>query len=192
MQHLEVRGEELTVGHVERDRLTRRGVPPERRRHGRVGVLVGPHAVGRVHVERHPEAVLVQPREQRLGLGEELPVPRVAGPAAAVGGVDVDDVPVHVDDAHRERDAPLPEPRHEPDVLVGRVRVVAAPPVAEGPPRQHGRPSGDGVERLQRRGVVVPVREDVEVLTVARARCDPAVGVEEERSRVVDDGVPVA
>ena len=190
---LEVGVEERRVGDVEGDRLVALGIAPERLGHLRVGVLEAAHPVGGMHVERDAQPAAVELGEEALGVGEQLALPAVAGPAGAVAvGHRRDPVPVHVQHRDRERQLLLLEAVQQLAVGVGAVGVVAAPPVAERPARQHRRAAGDGVERAQRVGVVVAVGEDVEVGAAAVARADPAVVGEHERARVVEGGDPEA
>ena len=129
---------------------------------------------------------LVQVGEEAGRVREQVGVPGVAGPAAAVLRVDVDPVPVHVDDRDRERHVLGGEPVHQRDVLVGGVGVVAAPPVAERVAgQQRGRP-GQLVERLEGPLVVAAEREEVEVERAGAARGDPAPVVEQHALGVVD------
>ncbi len=188
VQLLEVGLDERRVGEVEADRHLGGGVDAEPLGHRLVGRLVGVDALGRVHVQRDREAALVQVGEELLGVGEQVGVPAVAGPAAAVLRVDVDQVPVHVDDRHRQRDALAAEAVDQVDVLLGGVGVVAAPPVAERVARQQRGRAGQLVERLQCPLVVAAVGEDVEVLVARGARRHPAVVVEQHARRVVDQG----
>ena len=189
MDDVEVGLEERAVGDVERDRLLARRVAAERLGHRGVGVLERAHAVGGVDVGRHAQAAAVQLGEEALGVGEQRALPAVAGPARAVLlGHRVHAVPVHVEHGDGERQALGVEAVHQLEVGVRAVAVVAAPPVAERPAREHGRAAGHGVERLQRGRVVVAVGEHVDVDAAVLARAHPAVVLEQERARVVERG----
>ena len=189
VQDFEVRRQEAPVGDVEGDRLARGRVPPERGRHRRVRLLVGADAVGRMHIERDAQSARMQ-FAQKLGRRrEKCTVPGVTRPTAAVGRVDVGQVPVHVEDGDREREPLLPEPVQQGQVRLGGVGVEAAPPVAEREPGHDRRGTGDGVERPQRLGVILTVGEHVQVDPADGVRADPALVVEEERARVVDHGI---
>ncbi len=140
-----------------------------------------------MHVERDPHAAPVQLGQEALRVREERRLPAVPRPAAAVlRGHRVHAMPVHVEHRDRERQPLGFEAIHELEVGVGAVAVVAAPPVAERPAREHRRLARDGVERLQRAVVVVRVGEHVDVAPAAVARADPAVVLEHERARVVE------
>jgi hypothetical protein len=189
VHNLEVGAQELRVGDVERDRLVGRRVAPERGSHRLVRVLEPPHPVRRMHVERHAQAAAVQLGQEALGVGEQRPLPAVAGPARPVAlGHRFDAVPVHVDHRHRERQALGVEPVEQLEVGVGAVAVIAAPPVAERPARQHRRAPRQRVERLERGVVVVAEGEHVRVDPAVRPRAHPAVVLEQERARVVELG----
>ena len=189
---LEVGLEEVRVGRVEVDGQLGGRIDAHPLGHARVGVLVRAHAVGGVDVERDGEAAAVQLGHERRRVGEQLAVERVAGPAAAERRVDVDQVPVHVQDGDAERQPLLREAVHQLQVLVRAVGVVAAPPVAERVARQQRLRAGELVQRPQRGAVVAPVGEHVEVLVARAARRDPAVLLEQDRARVVDDRDAVA
>ena len=191
VQLLEVGLDEVGVGRVEAHRQPRPGVEPHPLRDRLVRRLVGVHPLGRVHVEGGGEPALPQRGEEAGRVREEVGVPGVAGPAAAVRGVDVDPVPVHVDDRDRERHPLLAEPVDQRDVLVGGVGVVAAPPVAEGVARQQGRGAGQVVEGAEGLLVVVAVGEHVQVEVALGARGDPAVVAQQHRAGVVDRRDPV-
>ena len=78
--------------------------------------------------------------------------------------VDVGEVPVHVNDGHRQRDSVRLESIHESLVLVGAVGVVARPPVAQGPSRNNRLRSGDAVEIGGCSSVVMAVEEEIDIL----------------------------
>ncbi len=192
VQLLEVGLQERGVGGVEVDGQLAVGVDAHPPRDRGVALLVGVHALGRVHVQRGRQPALVQGGEERRRVGEQVAVPGVAGPAAAVARVDVDEVPVHVQHRHRQRDALGGEAVHQAEVLVGGVGVVAAPPVAQREARQQRLRAGQVVEGAQRGAVVAAVGEDVEVEGVRAARRDPAVVGEQHRGAVVVAGHAVA
>ena len=100
-------------------------------------------------VQRDAKAVVVQPLQEFPRVGEELAVPGVARPPAAVPGIDVHQMPVHVEHADGERDALAANRSTSVAVLGVGVGVVPAPPVAEGEPRQHRRAARHRVERLR-------------------------------------------
>ena len=155
---------------------------------------MAPHPLGGVDVERGEHAPLVQAGQERRRVGEQLPVPGVAGPARADRRVDVGDVPVHVDDGHGEGQLLGGEAVHERQVLLVAVGVVAAPPVAQQRPRDEGARPGEAEEVPQRLLVVLAVAEDVEVLrpvgqaVAGLTGLDPLVLGEQQRGGVVQGG----
>ena len=134
----------------------------------------------------------MQPGEKFSRVGEEVAVPGIAGPAAAVLGVDVHQVPVHVDDRHREGNVLGGKAPDEGLVLGLVVAVEAAPPVAQGVAGQHGGRAGQAVEVPQAVLIVVAVAEEVQVHPVPLPRLDPAVLPDEEGAAVVHHRVPRA
>ena len=114
--------------------------------------------------------------EQAFGIGKQVTVPGIAGPAYALSelvhmvfprtlrpGL----VPVHVDDHHVHGNLPVAELLAERQQLVGGIRPVAAPPVAEHELRGKGNLSGHLGEIGQSGLVVMAVGEDIEVLHLA-------------------------
>ena len=139
VQDLEVGPQELRIGDVKGDRRLGLGAAPQRHRHLRIGVLERTHAIGRMHVEGDVQPLPVQLGQEGGRVGEEVAVPAVARPTAAVTRIDpVDRVPVHVQHGDRERHVVGLETFHQFEVGLGGVGVVAAPPVAQSPARQHG------------------------------------------------------
>ncbi len=136
VQDLEIAFHEMWIGDVEGDRLFGGRVDAHPFCHAFVLLLVRMDAPGRVQVERRAQSLLVQPLNEAVRIGEELSVPGVAGPA--IGGVaGFGDVPVHVDDADRERNLLGAEFLHQGFQIVLGVGPVAAPPVAKDVTRDH-------------------------------------------------------
>ena len=86
VQLLEVGLDEVRVGRVEAHRQLGVRVDAHPLRDRGVRRLVRVHTLGRVHVEGRRESALVQVGEELLRVREQLGVPGVAGPAAAVAG----------------------------------------------------------------------------------------------------------
>ena len=190
VEALEIGFQELGVGDVELDGLAGAPVPAQRLGHGPVGLLKGPDAVRRVNVQRHPQIVLVQPVHEGRRVGEQFFVPGVAGPAAAVLGIHVHQVPVHVDDRHREGHLFLLKPLDQFLVLLVGVAVVAAPPVAQGEPGQHGGIPRQAVKVPQAALVVVAVPEEVQVHRLPFPGLHPAVLPDHQGMAVVQYAIP--
>jgi hypothetical protein len=139
------------------------------------------------------QAAAVQLGEERLRVREQLALPGVARPARPVALRNrLDAMPVHVEHRDGERRALGVEAVHQRDVALGAVAVVAAPPVAKRPARQHGLAPGQRVEGAQRLGVVEAEAEQVRVDLALGARANPAVVLEQEGPRVVELGDPQA
>ena len=187
VEHLEVRRREGRVGQIVGHRLAARRVDAHSPGHRRVRLLMGMDAICRVQVERGAQALLVQEAQEAGRVGEQLAVPGVAGPAGA-GVAGLGDVPLHVDDAHRERDLVRFEVEHQAGQLVLGIGPEAAPPVAQRPAWHHRHRPGDPAEVVQRGLVVVPIGEEIQVERAGRgpARRDPARLVEHQRRRIVD------
>ncbi len=192
VQQLKVRRPKLAVRNVKRHRLHRLRVDPRRRRHPRILLLVREDAVRRVQVQRRPQPLGVQPVDQPLRVGKQLAVPRVPRPPHRLVAR-LDDVPVHVDDAHRQRHFVRRKLLHQPLQLLLGVRPEAAPPVPQQPARDQRRRPGNLLKVLQAPHIVVPVAKEIEVQVLRRrARHQPALLVKDQRPRVVHDRPPAA
>ncbi len=94
-------------------------------------------------------------------------------------------MPVHVDDGDTERQAFVVEPVHELCILFGAVAVVAAPPVAEGVPRDQ-RGAARELGKILERGLMCgAVGEDVDV-DVPLARGSEIRAVDSERTGIIE------
>ena len=186
---LEISVHEAGVGDVELHRLFLLPVLAQGLGHGAVGLLKGADAVGGVDVQGHPQAMPVQPGHKLRRVGEELFVPGIAGPAAAVLRVHVHQVPVHVDDRHREGHLLGFKPLHQGLILRLVVAVEAAPPVAQSVAGQHRRRAGQVIKIPQAGLVVAAVAEEVEVDALALPGLHPAVGADQQGAAVVQQAV---
>ena len=99
-------------------------------------------------------------------------------------------MPVHVDDGHAEREPLLGEAVHQGFVLVLRVRVVTAPPVAQGVAWDERRLAGDRVVVGDGVGVAAAVHEDVQVDAAGLRGHERALLGQREGSGVVEDRDP--
>ena len=153
---------------------------------------MGLHALGGVYIQGHLHAAAVQLLQQCGRVGEKLPVPGVACPAAAVLGVDVHQVPVHVDDPHGEGDVFLLEAVHQLQIAVLSIAVVTAPPVAQSKAGQHGGRAAQMVKVLKSLGIVVSIAPEVQVLDALFSGLQPAVLQQNLRGTVIQHGKAVA
>ena len=173
--HVEVGAYEIRIREVEFHCLFGCGINADALGHRLIVVFERAHAVSRMHVQRGFQAALVQVAQERLMIGKQLLIPRIAGPTGTVFRIDiVHAVPVHVDHGCGEWNAFALEPVHELQVFVLRVAVVAAPPVAECEARQQRRWSGQLVEVLHSFGVAAAVAEEVQVGFLVSARFHPS------------------
>ena len=183
---VEIRLHELRAGQVELDRFAAGRIDAHMLGGLGVAVLERADAVARVHVERGLEAMVAQRVQEALGIGEEVAVPGIAGPARAVLGVHVvDQMPVHVDDGRGERQPLMLEAIDQLQVLGLGVAVVAAPPVAHREPGQQRGRAGEAVEVLHGLDVAVAVAEHIQILPLIGARHHPGA----ERIGLALDGI---
>ena len=187
VQDIEISRQKLGIGEVEFHRAAGCGVNAAGVRHRLVLLLVVAHSVARMQIECDGEPAFFEFREERLGIGEELPVEGVARPARALSGVVrlellrdiVHDMPVHVHGRDGERQRAGGELVHEREILLRRVSVIARPPVAERELGEHGRIAGQREKFPEPAAVIVPEREKVEV--------SPARGTGMQHGVLADD-----
>ena len=191
VQYIEVGVHELIVVHVERDGGAIGGLA-ERLAHRLIRILECAHAIGRVNVEGHAKAALVQFLEETLRIREKVTIPRVPRPARTVLRVHVGEVPVHVDHRHRERNILRAERIHELEVALLAIAVVARPPVAERELR-HDRLRATNREIILHRGHVVAARcehEKIDAAFLGSAGAQATVGIKHHRARIINLCIP--
>ena len=136
--------------------------------------LEGLYPLGRVQVEAHPEALVVDPLQEGGRVGEQFAVPGVAGPAIGC-------VPVHIDDQHIQWHVVRLELAHQCFQILVSVGPVTGPPGAQHIAGHQGhRPAKPDIVG-QSALVIVAVAKEIPVLhLVVGAGCHPAVeGVKE-------------
>src|SRR6478736_7137414 len=175
MQNVEIRRDELLVGDVESYRVARLRVSAERTCHLGIDFLEGSNTIRGVNVQGDPKAVLMQPFEERLRVREQLPVPGISSPPASELWVDIDNMPIDVEHADRERNALLPESCDQVHVLLGGVPVEATPPVAQRVSWQHRRQTGHRIECPDSLTVIAAVTEEIKIGPGPVPRRDPTV-----------------
>ena len=168
-------------------------------RHIHISLFKPAQAKGRVQIQARPPALLMQLLEKRNVIREQALVPGVSRPALrspvflpvqalftdAELPVDIDVMPVHVDDGYGYWYTLVIKALHEFKVLVLSIRPIAAPPVAKRPARYGGRAAAYLIQRPNRPGVVVTVGKHIEVAGALRARHQFSIGHEQETRRVV-------
>ena len=63
-------------------------------------------------------------------VGEELLIPCVPGPTGSVLGINIRQVPVHVEHSDCKRDALGVKSIHKFEIFIRRVWIISAPPIA--------------------------------------------------------------
>ena len=103
------------------------------------------------------------------------------------------DVPVHIDHAHRQRDAAGLELGHQVEVLLLGIFPIARPPVAQGPARDERHLARHAAELAQAAQVVVPEAKQIEVQVFGvGALGDPALIIENQGVRIIHQGPALA
>ena len=162
MQTVQIDPQKTLIRRVKVHALLFLRVPAQRPADAFVGFLVGLHAPGGMKIQRHVHPPVVERPQEAGRVGKQLPVPCVACPAAAMGHVG--QMPVHVDDRHRQGDFFLGELFHQRQIAFLGIAVKTAPPVAQRPSGQQRGRAGQAVEIPQAGGIIVAVTEEIQVL----------------------------
>ena len=178
MQHqVQIIRRPLLVRRIKRNVFLCRRVDSHRARHRWIRLLPRLNPRRRVQIHRRLQPILVQLFQERIRVGKQHLVPRVARPPQHLSRLIhrahrpqllIAHVPVHVDDQHIQRRVILPEVPHQlVESLVG-IRPIPRPPDAERKPRRQRNAPGHAHKIAQRLLVVVPVTEKVPVAVRAR------------------------
>ena len=100
-------------------------------------------------------------------------------------------MPVHVDYRNAEGNPLLGEPLHQSLVALLRVLEIAAPPVPQGKPGEHGGFPAQIVKILQALAVVMSIAPEINILYSLSPRLHPAVTGEDKGAAVIQDGKSV-
>ena len=136
-------------------------------------------------VQRDMQVAVVKPFHKTFRIGEEFPVPCIACPAASVFGVDVYQMPVHIDNRYRERKALIFKAFHQFLISFFCIFIVTAPPVSECVARNHGTLSAQAGKVSERLQIVMPVSPEIDVDASFAPGLNPPVFPDSQRAAVV-------
>ena len=192
VQILEIGVHKLPVGYVKGDGQLTFRIHAHGLCHVGVHLLMGAHAVSRVNVQRNVHTTVVKFLHHARRVREQFTVPCVAGPTLAVLGVNIHIVPAHILNCHRNGQLFVAEAIHQLHVLLLRVAVIAAPPVAQRVAGQHGRTPGEMIKIVQTTQIIPAIAQKIDVGMTFRRGAHPAVVIKYHRGAVVNDGKSVA
>ena len=114
-------------------------------------------------IKGNAQPMLVEPGHKARRIREELLIPGVAGPAAAILRWNRDHMPIHIDDRHRKGQTLGFKTLNQ--LAIGRLTIAieAAPPVTQGILRQEGLGPGQAIEVGQASPVVMAIAKVIEV-----------------------------
>ena len=126
-------------------------------------------------IKSDAQPMLVEPGHKARGIREELLIPGVAGPAAAILRRNGDHMPIHIDDRHGEGQTLGFKTFNQ--LAIGRLAIAieATPPVAQGILRQEGLGPSQAIEVGQASPVVMAIAKVIEVLAVALLDLVPTI-----------------
>src|ERR1051326_5327436 len=84
-------------------------------------------------IEGSLQPSVMQGFQESLGLGNQRFIPRVACPAGMSDVFSLDQVPIHVDNSNRKRNAVILELVHQRDIFCLFISVISAPPIPKTP-----------------------------------------------------------
>ncbi len=131
--------------------------------HRLIHLLIGPHAVRRMDIQRHMHPLLMKPSQEPLRIREELLIPGIAGPAGSVFLINIHQMPVHVNHRHRQRHVLRPEALHQLPIGLLRIFMITAPPIPQRIPRHHRRRPAQPVEILNAGQIIRPISPEVQI-----------------------------
>ena len=189
MQALQIGPQERFIRRVKIHALLFRSVPAQRPADVFVGRFVGLNAPGGMQIQRHMHAPVVQRPQETGRVGEQLPVPGVARPSAAIGHVG--QVPVHVDHRDRQGNVLCGKLFHQRQIAMLGVAEKAAPPVAQRPAGQQRGGAGQAVKIPQAGSVIMTIAKKVQILLCVVPGPQRAVLPQDHGAAVVQHGKPV-
>ena len=173
---------------VEGNRLLRIRIASKRLRHLPVHHLVAAHPIRRMNIERRLQTVRMKPGKKFPVVREKILVPGVAGPAAAVFRVDIDKMPVHVNNRDGQRNPVSLKMLNQVFILLLRVLVIPAPPVSECKSWNQRLMSRQMIVICKSLAVIVPIAEEIQISIPRRSGRNRPVLMHQHRMAVVDHG----
>ena len=127
----------------------------------------------------------MEPFQEAFRIREEISVPGIAGPAASVFGINVYQMPVHIDHCHGKGDLLLFKTLHQLFVSFLCIFIIPAPPVSKSISGNHRAFSAEIIEVFKSLFVVMSVAPEIQVFLLSFSWFDPSVFSEEKRLAVI-------
>ena len=101
------------AGRVAVDRIFFFGIHPQMGGDSFIHFLMGPDPVGRMYIQGYPHSPVMKLPKKTGRFRKILPVPRIAGPSTSIPGINIHQMPVHIDYCHRKGNILLIKPIHQ-------------------------------------------------------------------------------
>ena len=183
--------EKIRIGDIEYDRLFGLWINSQCLSHLRIHFFVCADSVSRMNVQGNMHIPVVEPFHKAFRIREEVTVPCVAGPSAAVFWIDIHQMPVHINDCNGKRKVFFFKLFHQLFVGFFCIFIVAAPPVPECIAGDHGAFPAQMTEVFECLLVIMTVCPEVDVDASAPPGFHPSIVPECEGAAVVHDGEAV-
>ena len=188
MNLLEINLQEFRIRNIKVHRLFLFLVYPHGLRHLGITVLKSPHSVCRMDIQRGVHGPVVELLQKARRIREHFPVPGITCPPTSVLGVNIHQMPIHVNHRHRKRN-PLPvKALHQLYVGFFRIFIISAPPVSKDKPGQHGGFAAQEIKIFQRLPVTEAVSKEINVLSRSFSGRYPSVLSKEQGLGVIHTG----
>ena len=188
MDVFKIGGKEGGIRDFKGDRLFFGNILSQLLRHGLIHFLKSAHAVRRMHVQRDLHAPLMKRIHEPLRIREEIRIPGIARPARSVFGIDMDQMPVHVNHRHGKGDPFLVKPVHQLQIALFGIFIITAPPVPQRITGKHGRFAAQMIKISQAAQIVRAVSPEIKVLHALLSRLHPAVLIQRQRRGIIQQG----
>ena len=167
-------GKECRIRNFKRHRLFPGYILPQFLCHSLIHFLMRADSVCRMHIQCNSHTTLMQAVHKSLRIREKLPVPCIACPAGSIFGIDIYQMPVHINDCNCKRDSLFIETVHQLQITRFGIFIVTAPPVPQCEPGQHGGFTAKIIKILQTFQIVQPVTPEINILNSFFAGCNPS------------------
>ena len=186
MQILEIRIHEGPAGDIKLDRNLIFVVNTQFFCHRHIVVFKGSDTVCRMDIQGNVHTPVVHFLHHGLRIREQLAVPGISGPALAVLRIDIHVVPAHIQNTYGNRHVLITEAVQQGHILILRIAVISAPPVAQSIPGKQRRGTAELKEHIQCLEIISSIAEEVHIGMPLRCGRYPAVILKYETLAVID------
>ena len=181
---------ELLIRHIKLDWQLLFTIDPQSLCHRFIHLLIGPHTVRRMNVQRHMHSLFMKPSQKSLRIRKKLLIPCITSPAGSVFLINIHQMPVHINDRHRQRHILRLETFHQLSIRLFRIFMIAAPPVPQRIPWHHRRSPTQSVEILNTGQIIRSIPPEVQINYRMFPGFHPAIFPDHKRLAVIHHRMP--